>query len=119
MVIPQASDDNLQSDKQKAYEQQLLEQRDEEKRNNLTSLSDYWDKENMQNDNRGITDNAAHGSHNNSIQSYKAAQQTLGFFYGRDNQEVSHLQRRFHDSEMNFCKRTCPVSNLRSTISFS
>lgn len=30
-AIPQAADDKLQSDKQKAYEQQLLEQKDEEK----------------------------------------------------------------------------------------
>lgn len=30
--IPQAKDDQLQSDKQKAYEQQLLEQKNEEKK---------------------------------------------------------------------------------------
>ncbi|WP_449397666.1 hypothetical protein [Chryseobacterium wanjuense] len=40
-AIPQAKDGQLQSDKQKAYEQQLLEQKAEEKRNALTTLSDY------------------------------------------------------------------------------
>src|SRR5690606_11970912 len=41
-AVPQASDAGLQSDKQKAYEQEMLEQKMEEKRNALLSLSDYW-----------------------------------------------------------------------------
>ncbi|GEM_PF-4681054 len=41
-TIPHAKDGQLQCDKQKAYEQQLLEQKKEEKRNVVTTLSDYW-----------------------------------------------------------------------------
>lgn len=44
-VVPQASDAGLQSDKQKAYEQEMLEQKMEEKRNALLSLSDYWSED--------------------------------------------------------------------------
>src|SRR5690606_39371476 len=39
-AVPQASDAGLQSDKQKAYEQELLEQKMQDKRNTLLSLSD-------------------------------------------------------------------------------
>ena len=39
-VIPQASEAGLQADKQKAYEQEMLEQKIQGKRNSLRSLSD-------------------------------------------------------------------------------
>src|SRR5690554_7436707 len=41
-AVPQASEAGLQADKQKAYEQEMLEQKMQEKRNALLSLSDYW-----------------------------------------------------------------------------
>ena len=44
-VVPQATDAGLQSDKQKAYEQEMLEQKMQEKRNALLSLSDYWSED--------------------------------------------------------------------------
>lgn len=99
-AVPQAADDKLQSDKQKAYEQQLLEQKNEENRNKLTSLSDYW------NDNQSAnlaTQSTPLKSNDNSetliqgdqnaMNSYRNAQQTLGNFYSRDDQEVSNLKR--------------------------
>ncbi|MBD3905383.1 conjugative transposon protein TraM [Chryseobacterium sp. Ch-15] len=100
-MIPQAADDKLQSDKQKAYEQQLLEQKNEEKKNALTTLSDYWTDPATQNatangmfsandSNNGLTTNQG------SVNSYRNAQQTLGSFYGRDDQEVSNLKREIH-----------------------
>ncbi len=42
--VPQATDIGLQDDKQKAYEQEILEQKNQEKQNTLTSLSDYWNE---------------------------------------------------------------------------
>src|SRR5690554_3973646 len=41
-AVPQANEAGLQADKQKAYEQEMLEQKMQEKRNALLSLSDYW-----------------------------------------------------------------------------
>ncbi|MCD1117480.1 conjugative transposon protein TraM [Chryseobacterium turcicum] len=99
-AVPQAADDKLQSDKQKAYEQQLLEQKNEEKRNNLTSLSDYWSDNQSANptaqptplssvDNSG----ALMQGDQNAVNSYHNAQKTLGSFYSRDDQEVGNLKR--------------------------
>ena len=92
--IPQAKDDQMQSDKQKAYEQQLLEQKNEEKRNAITSLSDYWNDQNNNGQNP-LTSQADAPSQpdQNAVNSYRQAQQTLGSFYSRDEQEVSNLRK--------------------------
>ncbi|MBW7674255.1 conjugative transposon protein TraM [Chryseobacterium chendengshani] len=95
--IPQAKDDQLQSDKQKAYEQQLLEQKDEAKRNAMTTLSDYWSDENNQGTNpagnslTGSLDGLT-PSDQNAVNSYRNAQQTLSSFYNRDDRVVNHLR---------------------------
>lgn len=100
-AVPQAADDKLQSDKQKAYEQQLLEQKNEEKRNTLNSLSDYWNDSQVTNlspdqstqfnstDKSGMLMNGDQ----NAMNSYRNAQQTLGNFYSRDDEEVSNLKK--------------------------
>ncbi|MCS3869504.1 conjugative transposon TraM protein [Chryseobacterium ginsenosidimutans] len=96
--IPQAKDGQLQSDKQKAYEQQLLEQKNEEKRNAITTLSDYWTDQNNLNQNSGQDQlrndtNGLAESNQSAVNSYRNAQQTLGSFYGRDEQEVNNLRK--------------------------
>ncbi|WP_159476303.1 conjugative transposon protein TraM [Chryseobacterium sp. 18068] len=96
--IPQAKDDQLQSDKQKAYEQQLLEQKNEEKRNAMTTLSDYWTDQNNLNQNSDQTPlkanpNGLAPSNQSAINSYRNAQQILGSFYSRDDQEVNDLRK--------------------------
>jgi len=96
--IPQAKDDQLQSDKQKAYEQQLLEQKNEEKRNAITSLSDYWSDPSNQTENSDqnqliANPNSLSPSNPSAVNSYRNAQQTLGSFYSRDDQEVNNLRK--------------------------
>ncbi|AZB11615.1 conjugative transposon protein TraM [Chryseobacterium sp. G0162] len=97
-VIPQAKDGQLQSDKQKAYEQQLLEQNNEEKRNAVTTLSDYWNDQSDSNSNNNPSSVAARTSilqqsDQNALNSYRNSQQTLSSFYGRDDQEVNNLRK--------------------------
>jgi conjugative transposon TraM protein len=96
--IPQAKDDQLQSDKQKAYEQQLLEQKNEEKRNAMTTLSDYWSDPNniaQNSDQVKLTANPNNltASNQSAVSSYRNAQQTLSSFYNRDDQEVNNLRK--------------------------
>ncbi|WP_262152730.1 conjugative transposon protein TraM [Chryseobacterium foetidum] len=100
-AIPQAAEDKLQSDKQKAYEQQLLEQKNEEKKNALSTLSDYWTDPvtlpngNSQNagDQSQLNQSGILSGDQNAVNSYRNAQQTLGSFYSRDDQEVRELKR--------------------------
>lgn len=96
--VPQAKDDEMQSDKQKAYEQQLLEQKNEEKKNAMTTLSDYWnDSSNTaQNSDQAILKKNSNGfppSNQSAVNSYRNAQQTLGSFYSRDEHEVNNLRK--------------------------
>ncbi|RKE81704.1 MULTISPECIES: conjugative transposon protein TraM [Chryseobacterium] len=99
-VIPQASDGQLQSDKQKAYEQQLLEQKNEEKKNALTTLSDYWTNaysETLPPDPISLQSESESAlSARNSMNSYQNTRQALGSFYSRDDQEVQHLKKEIH-----------------------
>ncbi|UZT98947.1 conjugative transposon protein TraM [Chryseobacterium fluminis] len=99
--IPQAKDDQLQSDKQKVYEQQLLDQKNEEKRNAMTSLSDYWSDPSNVGQNSGQTPltadpNSLSQSDQNAVKSYSNAQHTLRSFYGRDEQEVANLRKEIN-----------------------
>ncbi len=117
-AIPQAAEDKLQSDKQKAYEQQLLEQKNEEKKNALTTLSDYWtDPVTSQNGNSQNVNDQSQGNQSgilsgdqNAVNSYRNAQQTLGSFYSRDDQEVRQLKREINRlKDESSQKDTAPV----------
>ena len=44
-AVPQATEAGMPDDKGKAYESEMLEQKDQEKRNALTTLSDYWNED--------------------------------------------------------------------------
>ncbi len=116
-AIPQAKDGQLQSDKQKAYEQQLLEQKNEEKRNAVTTLSDYWNDQNGLNSNTNPS-NATGGigglqqSDQNAVNSYRNAQQTLSSFYGRDNQEVNNLRKEISRLKNEAMQNNAPPAGL-------
>ncbi|SEH47993.1 conjugative transposon protein TraM [Chryseobacterium culicis] len=100
--VPQAADDKLQSDKQKAYELDLLEQKNEEKRNAMTSLSDYWSESNGSNQLTTLSPESYNNAQapqtadQNALNSYRNAQQTLGSFYSRDEHEVTQLKREIN-----------------------
>nr|WP_314492206.1 conjugative transposon protein TraM [uncultured Chryseobacterium sp.] len=96
--IPQAKDDQLEADKQKVYEQQLLEQKNEESKNAITTLSDYWSDQNnlAQNSDQDPLKATSKGlaeSNRSAVSSYRNAQQTLGSFYSRDDQELNNLRK--------------------------
>lgn len=97
--IPQAKDGQLQSDKQKAYEQLLLEQKNEEKKNVINTLSDYWDDQNaLKSDNSSLTatpdiTNDLQQPNQNAVSSYRNAQQTLNSFYSGEDKEVNALRK--------------------------
>ena len=93
-AVPQASEAGMQADKQKAYEQEMLEQKGQEKRNALTTLSDYWNEESSSKDNQdtlagqedhvtGYGNNPGRAA-NPALSSYRNSQSALGSFYKDD-----------------------------------
>ncbi|MGI9650873.1 conjugative transposon protein TraM [Chryseobacterium sp. RLHN22] len=94
-MIPQAAGDQLQADKQKAYEQQLLEQKNEENKSKLTTLADYWNNSDSPQEDLQSSAKSSPSTvkDQNALNSYRNAQQTLGSFYSRDEQEVNNLRK--------------------------
>lgn len=106
-VVPQATNAGLQSDKQKAYEQEMMEQKEEEKRKGLMSLSDYWnsdsttDEEAVLKDEENEEDYGDGGgigrNKNPALKSYRNAQNTLSSFYEDDSYETQELRRQINE----------------------
>ncbi|MCO5286968.1 MAG: conjugative transposon protein TraM [Chitinophagaceae bacterium] len=116
-AVPQATDAELQSDKQKAYEQAMIDQRMEEKRNALTSLSDYWsdndiDEEDSQAD-EDYESNVPATNHNRrnsspTLNSYRNAQNTLTSFYDNSDYETQELRRQIEELKEQLAEKDIP-----------
>ncbi|REC61879.1 conjugative transposon protein TraM [Chryseobacterium pennae] len=118
-AVPEASDKGLQADKQKAYEKEMMEERDAVKRNSLMSLSDYWNSNDSNatqevgsNDSRSAQNLAGTGStgyQNRSLTSYQNAQSTLGAFYRDDDREKLELRRKVDQLQEKLSEKDVPA----------
>lgn len=118
-AVPDATGAGMQADKQKAYEQDILEQKDQEKRNALTTLSDYWNTEPKEvNENEppeqsekdllSTRGNNFGRSTNPTLHSYQHAQNTLGAFYQDNNTETKELRRQLDELKEKLAEREIP-----------
>ncbi len=117
-VVPQASEIGLLDDKGKAYEQEMFQQKNEEKQNALTSLSDYWNTESEEKPIQDFTEqpsNYTFGTNKNSerygdanLNSYRNVQTTLGSFYQEDQSEVIELRRQLDDLKEQLSEKEVP-----------
>lgn len=117
-AVPQATEAGMQSDKQKAYEQDMLEQKDQEKRNALTTLSDYWNTDSSVNteeefpeeeDDYDYSQGRNSGrSGNSALNSYRNAQSTLGSFYQDNNSETMELRRQLDELKEQLAEKDVP-----------
>lgn len=115
-AFPQATEAGMQDDKQKAYEQDMLEQKDQEKRNALTTLSDYWNTDSIQQtkeeflkegQNNGMM---AGKSGTSTLNSYRNAQSTLGSFYQDNNSEAQELRKQLDELKEQLAEKDIPKS---------
>jgi conjugative transposon TraM protein len=104
--VPQASGSVLQADKQKAYEQEILEDKEEQKKNALTTLSDYWN-EGKPEKKQSLADDAEE-TNNPALNTYRTAQSTLGSFYQQDNGETKELRRQLEDLKQELAQKEIP-----------
>lgn len=115
-AVPEAADNELQADKQKAYEKEMVENRDAAQRNSLMSLSDYWSS----NDTTAISGMPApnviarnstqlgRNMQNSSLSSYQNAQQTLGSFYRDDDREKLALRKQVDELKDRLSEKEVP-----------
>lgn len=108
--VPQASETRLESDKKKAYEEDILREREQEKRKVMASLADFFQSDSTDN----IEDNYLQDSISSPInapvqkpvfEGYKNIQTSLGNFYsGSDRnealkKEVDYLKTQLKEKE--------------------
>lgn len=96
----------LQADKQKAYEQKILEDKEEQKKNALTALSDYWNEASA-----GQEQSPPDGTEdpkNPALNTYRSAQSTLGSFYQEDDSETKELRRQLEEMKKELSQKEIP-----------
>lgn len=113
--VPQPSEEALQADKQKAYEQEMLEEKEQQKRNAMTTLADYWNQDSGQEDQNAVPDEEQQENHNSpksgnpALSSYRNAQNTLGSFYQNDNSETLQLRRQLEETKQKLAEKEIPA----------
>ncbi|HRQ18291.1 MAG TPA: conjugative transposon protein TraM [Agriterribacter sp.] len=127
-AVPQATVAGLQPDKQKAYEQEQLELKEQEKRNALASLSDYWnedsvkdedgylpDEERSQTISSGLPDRS---NGNTVLNSYRNTQDALNTFYQEDNSQTQELRKKIEELKQQLSDKetTQPSGNIDNQL---
>jgi conjugative transposon TraM protein len=116
--VPQPSEAAMQVDKQKAYEQEMLEEKEQQKRNTLTTLSDYWNEDSAnekaatsdQEDQNSGYNRSSDRSENPAVNSYQSAQNTLGSFYPKNNDQTQELRKQLDEMKEKLAEKEVPAS---------
>ncbi|MFP3596890.1 conjugative transposon protein TraM [Chryseobacterium sp. SIMBA_029] len=114
-AVPQATDAGMQADKGKAYESELLEQKELDKKKSLSTLSDYWNADSIksQPSANNVQTNPVVSTpdhQNDAINSYRNIQGTLGSFY-QDRGETTQLQNEVKSLKAQLAQREIPQTN--------
>ena len=119
-AVPQATDAAMPDDKGKAYEQEMFKNKEQEKRNALASLSDYWNTEDKDEfiDESNSDEEESYGygngyrssgrNNNAGLNSYRNMQNTLGSFYEEDNSEAIELRKQVDDLKEQMAEKDVP-----------
>ena len=119
-AVPQATGGGMPADKGKAYEQEMLERKEQEKRNALATLSDYWNTEDKEEptDEQFPEDEESNGfggggrnsgrNGNPGLNSYRNMQSTLGSFYQDNNSETMELRRQLDEMKEKLAEKDVP-----------
>lgn len=116
-VVPQATSEGMPTDKGKAYEEEMLERKNQEKRNELMSLSDYWNEDGKgergeelpeeEESNHGVNGSGKHS--NPALNSYRNGQSTLGSFYKDDNSQTQELRKQLEELKEKLAEKDVPA----------
>ncbi|MGV0833714.1 MULTISPECIES: conjugative transposon protein TraM [Bacteroidota] len=118
--VPQATGAGMPADKGKAYELEMLERKEQEKRNGLATLSDYWNtddkKEPVDEFTEDDDESTGYGggsrnsgrNSNPALNSYRNAQSTLGNFYQDNNSETMELRKQLDELKEQLADRDLP-----------
>ena len=116
-AVPEATGAGMPADKGKAYEQEVLESKEQEKRNALTTLSDYWNTEDKEEpiaeqlpeEDQSNSYGRNLGRNNNpGLNIYRNTQSALSSFYQDNNSETMELRRKLDEMKEKLAEKDVP-----------
>lgn len=112
--VPEAITQGMPTDKVKAYEKELWEQKQQENENQMQSLADYWN-ESQEEPNSGYNhqdynEEPTYTPYERSYQNYKQSQEVLSSFYDNtENQETERLKKQIEELEARLEEKDTPT----------
>lgn len=122
-AVPQATNAGIESDKRKSYEKALFEQKEQEKKEALISLSDYFQHDSLkespsslsveEDEDQNIYSRTAKGNSISAVDSYRNAQGALGGFYQDNSSETIELRKQLDELKEKLAEREdSPAGNF-------
>lgn len=113
--VPEAITQGMPTDKVKAYEKELWEQKQQENENQIHSLADYWndtDEESTSNyTHRDYNQESTYTPYERSYQNYKQSQEVLSSFYdSTENPETDRLKKQIEELEKRLEDKDTPTA---------
>ncbi|MVX34980.1 conjugative transposon protein TraM [Myroides sp. LoEW2-1] len=113
--VPEATTQGMPTDKVKAYEKELWEQKQQENENQIHSLADYWnepqDESNITYNHKDYNVEPTYTPYERSYQNYKQTQDVLGSFYSStENPETDKLKKQIEELEKQLEQKDTPTA---------
>lgn len=113
--VPEATTQGMPTDKVKAYEKELWEQKKQENENQIHSLADYWnesqDESNTTYNHKDYNVEPTYTPYERSYQNYKQTQDVLGSFYSStENTETDRLKKQIEELEKQLEQKDTPTA---------
>ncbi len=112
--VPEAITQGMPTDKVKAYEKELWEQKQQENENQMHSLADYWNESqqepNSSYNHQDYSGEPSYTPYERSYQNYKQSQDVLSSFYDNtENQETVRLKKQLAELEERLEEKDTPT----------
>ncbi|WP_413512875.1 conjugative transposon protein TraM [Myroides odoratus] len=112
--VPEAITQGMPTDKVKAYEKELWEQKQQENENQMHSLVDYWneshEESNSSYNHQDYNEEPTYTPYERSYQNYKQSQNVLSSFYDNtENQETERLKKQIEELEARLEEKDTPT----------
>ncbi|MFD0701912.1 conjugative transposon protein TraM [Myroides pelagicus] len=112
--VPEAITQGMPTDKAKAYEKELWEQKQQENKNQMHSLADYWNESQDESINtynhKDYNVESTYTPYEQSYQNYKQSQDVLSSFYDNtENQETDKLKKQIEELEKQLEEKDTPT----------
>ncbi|MDM1383503.1 MULTISPECIES: conjugative transposon protein TraM [Myroides] len=113
--VPEAITQGMPTDKVKAYEKELWEQKQQENENQMHSLADYWnesqEESNSSYNHQDYNQEPTYTPYERSYQNYKQSQDVLSSFYdSTQNPETDRLKNQIEELEKRLEEKDTPTT---------